>query len=110
MEQLYIEQLNDIEKIVLKIAEEHLETSFSLENSIGFKSWLAEQLKVQAQAQVQQAQVEQAQVQEVQVQVEQVQAQVAHTQVQVEQVQAQSQTQQETVIKKKVIKKKKLIM
>ena len=48
MEQLYISQLSDIEKIVLKIAQDHLETSFSLEKSIGFKSWLA-----QAQAQVQ---------------------------------------------------------
>lgn len=55
MEQLYISQLSDIEKIVLKIAQDHLETSFSLEKSIGFKSWLA-----QAQAQVQ-AQTEQSQ-------------------------------------------------
>jgi hypothetical protein len=35
----YINQLSDIEKIVLKIAQEHLETSFSLEKSIGFKTW-----------------------------------------------------------------------
>ena len=35
----YLEQLSDIEKTVLKIAQEHLETSFSLEKSIGFKEW-----------------------------------------------------------------------
>ena len=35
----YVNQLSDIEKTVLKIAQEHLETSFSLEKSIGFKSW-----------------------------------------------------------------------
>ena len=36
----YISQLNDIEKKVLIIAKEHLETSFSIEKSIGFKQWL----------------------------------------------------------------------
>ena len=36
----YIAQLNSIEKIVLQIAKEHLETSFSIEKSIGFKEWL----------------------------------------------------------------------
>jgi hypothetical protein len=36
----YISQLNDIEKKVLTIAKEHLETSFSIEKSIGFKQWL----------------------------------------------------------------------
>jgi len=38
--QQYIEQLTPMEKIVFKIAQEHLETSFSLEKSIGFKEWL----------------------------------------------------------------------
>jgi inorganic pyrophosphatase len=37
----YVEQLSDIEKTVLKIAQAHLETSFSLEKSIGFKEWYA---------------------------------------------------------------------
>jgi hypothetical protein len=37
---IYISQLNDIEKKVLTIAREHLETSFSIEKSIGFKQWL----------------------------------------------------------------------
>jgi hypothetical protein len=37
----YVAQLSDIEKTVLKIAKEHLETSFSLEKSIGFKTWYA---------------------------------------------------------------------
>ncbi len=36
----YINQLSAMEKIVLKIAQEHLETSFSLEKSIGFKAWV----------------------------------------------------------------------
>ena len=36
----YVAQLNSIEKIVLQIAKEHLETSFSIEKSIGFKEWL----------------------------------------------------------------------
>ena len=88
MEQLYISQLSDMEKIVLKIAQEHLETSFSLEKSIGFKSWLALQAK---QTQVQVAQVQVAQVQVAPVQVEQTQV-------------------EEKIIIKKVIKKKKLIM
>ena len=35
----YIEQLSPREKHVLKIAQEHLETSFSIEKSIGFKQW-----------------------------------------------------------------------
>ena len=87
MEQLYISQLSDIEKIVLKIAQEHLETSFSLEKSIGFKSWL-----VQAQAQ-QQAQA---------------QAQAHQTQAQAQQSQAQE--EKTTIIKKVIKKKKKLIM
>jgi len=36
----YIEQLSPREKHVMKIAQEHLETSFSLEKSIGFKKWV----------------------------------------------------------------------
>jgi hypothetical protein len=39
----YIEQLNPIEKIVLKIAQEHLETSFNLEKSIGYEQWIKSQ-------------------------------------------------------------------
>ena len=38
MEQ-YIAQLTSQEKIVLKIAQQHLGSSFSLENSIGFIEW-----------------------------------------------------------------------
>ena len=38
----YIEQLSPREKHVLKIAQEHLETSFSMEQSIGFKRWYAQ--------------------------------------------------------------------
>jgi hypothetical protein len=36
---LYIEQLSPQEKIVLKIAREHLETSFCIEKSLGFLEW-----------------------------------------------------------------------
>jgi hypothetical protein len=35
----FIEQLSPREKHVMKIAQEHLETSFSLEKSIGFREW-----------------------------------------------------------------------
>ena len=35
----YISQLNNQERIVLKIATEHLKSSFDIEKSIGFKNW-----------------------------------------------------------------------
>ena len=35
----YISQLNNQEKIVLKIATEHLKSSFDIEKSIGFQHW-----------------------------------------------------------------------
>ena len=38
--QEYINSLSEMEKKVLQIAIEHLETSFSLEKSIGFQKWL----------------------------------------------------------------------
>lgn len=38
----YIESLTEIEKIVLQIAEEHLESSFCIEKSVGFVKWLRE--------------------------------------------------------------------
>jgi len=41
----YVSQLSPIEKTVLKIAQEHLETSFSLEKSIGFKTWYQAQFQ-----------------------------------------------------------------
>ena len=41
----YIDQLSPREKQVLKIAQEHLETSFSLEKSIGFKQWYERTIK-----------------------------------------------------------------
>ena len=43
----YIDQLSPREKHVLKIAQEHLETSFSLDKSIGFKMWYDEYKKKQ---------------------------------------------------------------
>jgi hypothetical protein len=39
----YIAQLSDVEKIILKIAQNHLETSFNVKKSIGFKEWLSAQ-------------------------------------------------------------------
>lgn len=35
----YMAQLSPMEKKVLEIAASHLETSFSLEKSIGFQNW-----------------------------------------------------------------------
>jgi hypothetical protein len=40
LETKYINQLNPMEIIVLKIAKEHLQTSFDLKKSIGYKNWL----------------------------------------------------------------------
>ena len=40
----YKASLNDIEKTALKIAEEHLESSFSIAKSIGFLKWQASQV------------------------------------------------------------------
>ena len=42
----YIQQLTEIDKKVMQIAKDHLETSFSLENSIGFQKWIKTQTKV----------------------------------------------------------------
>ena len=36
----YIAQLSDVDKRILKIAQDHLETSFNIKKSIGFKEWL----------------------------------------------------------------------
>ena len=37
---LYINQLSILEKKTLEIAKDHLQSSFSIEESIGFKEWL----------------------------------------------------------------------
>ena len=39
-ERNYLNQLTDIQKIAYSIAKEHLESSFDLEKSIGFKQWM----------------------------------------------------------------------
>ena len=39
----YIEQLNEQEIIALKIAQEHLESSFDIVKSIGYINWLKDQ-------------------------------------------------------------------
>ena len=44
--QTYISQLSDIEKKVLSIAKDHLETSFRIEKSLGFKEWLEKQTNI----------------------------------------------------------------
>jgi hypothetical protein len=63
----YIEQLTPQEQKVLKIAMEHLETSFNLTKSIGFKEWQAQQQQTQAQqTQAQQTQAQQTQAQQTQ--------------------------------------------
>ena len=36
----YVKQLTDIEQIVLKIAKDHLGTSFNLLKSNGYKHWI----------------------------------------------------------------------
>jgi len=41
----YIAQLNEQELLVLKIAQEHLGTSFDIVRSIGFTKWYIENLK-----------------------------------------------------------------
>jgi hypothetical protein len=47
----YIAQLTPMEQKILKIAAEHLETSFSLCKSIGYQEWQAAQQKEQPKAQ-----------------------------------------------------------
>ena len=44
-EDAYIAQLTPHEKIVLKIAQEHLESSFDLVRSIGFNNWFSKKTK-----------------------------------------------------------------
>ena len=41
--EIYIAQLNEQEKLVLEIAKAHLGSSFDIERSIGFTSWLKTQ-------------------------------------------------------------------
>ena len=61
----YLSQLTPMEQKVLHIAASHLETSFSLVKSIGFKEWQEQQApKAQAQEQQAQAQEPKAQAQE----------------------------------------------
>ena len=45
----YIHSLSHQERIVLKIANEHLESSFDLGTSLGFLKWQAEQPSGQAE-------------------------------------------------------------
>ena len=38
----YIDEMTPMEKIIMELAREHLETSFCIENSVGFITWLRE--------------------------------------------------------------------
>jgi hypothetical protein len=49
MEKEYIESLPEKERKTLEIAKEHLETSFSMEKSIGFQKWKQQQQQQQQQ-------------------------------------------------------------
>ena len=40
LKEKYIKQLNPRETCALKIAQEHLGSSFNLEKSIGFRNWI----------------------------------------------------------------------
>ena len=40
---LYLQSLNDIEKIAIEIAKEDLGSSFNIEKSIGFLNWKSNQ-------------------------------------------------------------------
>lgn len=39
----YTESLTEQERLVMEIAKEHLQSSFDVVKSIGFKKWLSEQ-------------------------------------------------------------------
>jgi hypothetical protein len=39
----YLQQMTPLEQTVLKIAQSHLESSFSLEHSLGYIAWLHQQ-------------------------------------------------------------------
>jgi len=43
--QEYIDSLDETEKIVMKIAQDHLESSFCIERSVGFVKWLKDNSK-----------------------------------------------------------------
>jgi hypothetical protein len=43
--QQYIDEMTSMEKLVMEIARDHLESSFSIENSVGFVTWLREKNK-----------------------------------------------------------------
>lgn len=41
----YISEMTDMEKLVMEIARDHLESSFCIEHSVGFVTWLREKNK-----------------------------------------------------------------
>jgi|TARA_B110000285_G_C14590864_1_gene366354 hypothetical protein len=44
----YISTMTEQERLVLKIATEHLESSFSIERSIGYLEWLSNRANIKA--------------------------------------------------------------
>ena len=96
LESAYIAQLNPMEKKILQIAISHLETSFSLNKSIGFQEWQAKQAQAK-QAQAKQAQAKQ--IQEPKVQTQEPQVQIQEPQAQEPQAQ-EPQAQEPQLIKK----------
>ena len=45
LEEEYVKSLSDVEIATMKIAEEHMKTSFSLKKSIGYLKWLSQNSK-----------------------------------------------------------------
>lgn len=41
----YVESLSEMELVALKIAQDHLESSYDMEKTIGFKKWKEKQDK-----------------------------------------------------------------
>ena len=101
LESAYIAQLNPMEQKILQIARSHLETSFSLNKSIGFQEWQAKQQQ-EPKVQIQEPKV---QIQEPKVQIQE--PQQAHS---IQAQQQQEPQQQEPIKAKKPLIKRKIII
>jgi hypothetical protein len=76
----YIAQLNPMEQKILQIARSHLETSFSLDKSIGFQEWQAKQQQAKQQEPKVQIQEPKVQIQEPKVQIQEPKVQIQEPQ------------------------------
>ena len=45
LEEEYVKSLSEVEKATMKIAEDHLKTSFCMKKSIGYLKWLSQNSK-----------------------------------------------------------------